>query len=253
MHDPEICAELIERLLHIRVKKIEYPELEKVIAPYYSSKGVRLDVYIKDSDRIIDIECQANLKPSLGKRTRYYQSMIDIDCLMKGDSYHKLKESFILFLCKEDPFYDENNKRYGLPCYTFKNICTENSHINLNDKTMKVIYNASAYEKENDKLIKAFLRFIHTNEPGEDDFSNRLSRIVTKLKENEKFRSDYLAMNLHDFDIRYEALNEGRQEKAVEDAVNFLKKNIPAETIAECVGLTLEQVKELAEKVTVQA
>ena len=60
-------------------------------------------------------------------------------------------------------------------------------------------------------------------------------------------------MNLHDFDIRYEALNEGRQEKAVEDAVNFLKKNIPAETIAECVGLTLEQVKELSEKITVQA
>ncbi len=31
------------------------------------------------------------------------------------------------------------------------------------------------------------------------------------------------------------------------------KKNIPAETIAECVGLTLEQVKELSEKITVQA
>ena len=253
MHDPEICAELIERLLHIRVKKIEYPELEKVIAPYYSSKGVRLDVYIKDSDRIIDIECQANLKPSLGKRTRYYQSMIDIDCLMKGESYHKLKESFILFLCKEDPFYDENNKRYGLPCYTFKNICAENSHINLNDKTMKVIYNASAYEKENDKLIKAFLRFIHTNEPGEDDFSNRLSRIVTKLKENEKFRSDYLAMNLHDFDIRYEALNEGRQEKAVEAAINAIALGLSPEQISKITSLTVEQILELQKEVMVKA
>ena len=64
-------------------------------------------------------------------------------------------------------------------------------------------------------------------------------------------------MNLHDRDItrraKSEGINEGRQEKAVEDAVNFLKKNIPAETIAECVGLSLEQVKELAEKITVQA
>ncbi|MBR1639185.1 MAG: hypothetical protein IJ688_07350 [Treponema sp.] len=60
-------------------------------------------------------------------------------------------------------------------------------------------------------------------------------------------------MNLHDRDITRRAKNEGRQEKAVEAAVNFLKKNIPAETIAECVGLTLEQVKELAEKITVQA
>ena len=79
MHNPQICAELVERLLHINVDHVEYPELEKVIAPYYTSKGVRLDVYLKDSDKVIDIECQSNLKPALGKRTRYYQSMIDID------------------------------------------------------------------------------------------------------------------------------------------------------------------------------
>ena len=39
LHNPEICAELIERLLHIKVNQVDYPELEKQIAPYYSSKG----------------------------------------------------------------------------------------------------------------------------------------------------------------------------------------------------------------------
>lgn len=82
MQNPEVCAELVERLLHINIDHVEYPELEKAIAPYYTSKGVRLDVYLKDSDKVIDIECQSNLKPALGKRTRYYQSMIDIDSLM---------------------------------------------------------------------------------------------------------------------------------------------------------------------------
>ena len=43
LHEPDVCAELIERLLHIKVGKIEYPELEKTIAPFYSTKGVRLD------------------------------------------------------------------------------------------------------------------------------------------------------------------------------------------------------------------
>ena len=47
MHDPEICAEVVERLLHIKVNRIDYPELEKTIAPYYSSKGIRLDVYLR--------------------------------------------------------------------------------------------------------------------------------------------------------------------------------------------------------------
>ena len=254
MQNPEVCAELVERLLHINIDHVEYPELEKAIAPYYQSKGVRLDVYLKDSDKVIDIECQSNLKPALGRRTRYYQSMIDIDSLMKGEEYDKLKESYILFICKDDPFKDEKEKHFGLPCYTFRNACTENTAVNLDDKTIKVIYNASAYKKEEDSLIRDFLHFIYTNQPGEDDLSKRLSKLVEKCKENEKFRSDYLAVNLHDYDIRYEALQEGaaigEQKKAIESAMNLLNEGDSPEKVARCIGLPLEEVKKLAAEIT---
>ena len=256
MHNPEICAELIERLLHIRVDHVEFPELEKAIAPYYTSKGVRLDVYLKDSDKIIDIECQANLKTAIGKRTRYYQSMIDIDSLMKGEDYEKLKESYILFICKDDPFKDEKENHYGLPCYTFKNVCTENSSVKLNDKTIKVLYNASAYEKEEDPLIRNFLHFIYTNEPGEDDFSKHLSKLVNDYKKDEESRSDYLAMNLHDHDIRYEAhaegVAEGEQKKAVEAAKNFYANGASIELIAKSLHMTEEQVQEIVKEPVTQ-
>ena len=43
----------------------------------------------------------------------------------------------------------------------------------------------------------------------------------------------------------------GLQEKAVEDAKNLLKKNIPIETITECIGLPLEQVLELQKQIEV--
>ena len=131
LHEPEVCAELIERLLHIRVDCVEYPELEKVIAPYYTSKGVRLDVYIKDSDKVIDIEIQSYPMEALGKRIRYYESMLNMDTLMKGQDYIQLKDSYILFICKDDPFRDNKNKPFGLPRYTFKNLCEENSMVNL--------------------------------------------------------------------------------------------------------------------------
>ena len=81
LHDPEICAELVERLLHINVGHVEYPELEKVIEPFYTSKGVRLDVYLKDSDKVIDIELQSYPMEALGKRIRYYESMLNMDSL----------------------------------------------------------------------------------------------------------------------------------------------------------------------------
>ena len=39
LRDPQICAELVELLLGIKVKRVEYPELEKVIEPFYTTKG----------------------------------------------------------------------------------------------------------------------------------------------------------------------------------------------------------------------
>ncbi len=253
LEDPRVCTELIERLLHICVKRIEYPELEKQIAPYYTSKGIRLDVYIKDSDKIIDIEIQSYPMEALGKRIRYYESMINMDALMKGQDYTQLKDSYILFICKQDPFKNESDKYYGLPCYTFRNICKENPSVNLNDKSFKVIYNASAYEKENDEKIKRFLRYIHTNEPGEDDFNKLISNQVAKIKENEKFRSDYAVMNLHEQDIirvaRREALAEGvsqgTQQKAIEDALMLIKDyNETPEIAAKKMNISLELVLE---------
>lgn len=52
-------------------------------------------------------------------------------------------------------------------------------------------------------------------------------------------------MNLHDVDIRREALKEGREEKAVESTTELLKEGIAPEVIARCVKLPLEKVLEL--------
>ena len=258
LHQENVCADLIERLLHVKVSRIEYPELEKQIAPFFTTKGVRLDVYLKNEDKIIDIEIQCYRQFALGKRTRYYQSMIDMDCLMKGQPYPEMKESYILFICKDDPFEtgekDEkgNDKYYGLPCYTFRNVCKENSNVNLNDKSLKVIYNANAYADEKDEKIKEFLRYVMTNDAGEDDFTKRLAAIVEELKDNDKFRSDYAAMNLHDWDLTRRAkeagIEEGEHNNAVKSAKNFLKEKIAPEVIARCVGLSLQEVQDLAKQ-----
>ncbi len=45
----------------------------------------------------------------------------------------------------------------------------------------------------------------------------------------------------------------GRTEKALESAANLLKKEVPVETIAECIGLPLEKVLELKQQIIVNA
>ena len=174
---------------------------------------------------------------------------IDMDSLMKGQNYTELKDSYILFICKYDPFEDKNKVHFALPCYTFRNICEENALVNLDDKSIKVIYNSTAYKDEKDEKIRKLLKFICTNEPGDDDFSKQLSAVVEKIKENEKFRSEYAAMNLHDRDItraaKKEGIEEGARQKAIETARNFLKMGLSVEKVAEGTGLTQEEVLSL--------
>jgi len=85
----------------------------------------------------------------------------------------------------------------------------QHSAVNLDDKTIKVVYNSSAYEQEKDEWIRSFLNYVYTGKSGEDEFSNYLSAMVEKIKQDDKFRSLYLTMNLHDRDIRKKALEEG--------------------------------------------
>ena len=243
MRNPEICKSILETLLNIQIEKLEYPELQKSIRTYYESKGVRLDVYVKDSDKVFDIEIQNDSALALPKRMRYYQSMVDMDNLLKGQDYSELKESFIIFICNFDPFHQD------LPCYTFKNLCIQDKNLELCDETTKIIFNSTAYDKENDVDIKNFLKYIKTQE-ATDDFTIKLNSFVEKAKQNQELRSYYLSMNIHDSDIRRVALAEGREQGAeqtkIETAKNMIHKNIPLETIAECTSLPLEKVQELA-------
>ena len=246
MKHKEICIGVLERLLHIKIDHIEYPKLQKHLKPFYTSKGVRLDVYVKDSNRVFDVELQNRKFEALGKRTRYYQSMIDMDNLMKGEDYSKLKESFVIFICTDDPFGKNR------PQYSFENVCLEDSEVELDDKVHKLIYNASSYKeaKDTDLELYNFLRFVNNNS-AEDDFTDEISRLVEKIKANDKFKTEYMAVNLHERDIRVEAerngivkgIAQGAHDNAVQNTRNLLAMNIlTPEQIAQATGLSLEEV-----------
>ena len=246
LQNAEICQELLERLLKIKIDHLEYPEIEKTISPYYETKGVRLDVYVKDSDKVFDIELQNALDDDLTLRTRFYQSMIDIDNLLKGEHYYELPTSFVIFICKYDHF------KLNLPIYTFQNRCDENSSLILGDKSIKKVFNATAYKNEKDVAISAFLQYICNQKPV-DDFTEKLSSIVEKIKKHEVNKKEYQSMNLHDRDNfrrgLKEGISQGSQQKAIETAKNMLSASLGTlEQIAQITNLPLQTIKELANK-----
>ena len=250
MKDPKICAEVIECLLKIKVDHIVYPELQKEIKPYYTSKGIRFDVYVKDSDKIFDIEIQNHKYDELPKRMRYYQSILDVDDLLRGIDYPELKESYVIFICKGQPFDDSN-----LPVYDFK-LTAQSSHsdespIILDDKAHRLVYNASAYEQELDPKLKNFLHFVCTNE-SDDDFTDRLADLVKNIKQQEANKTEYNNMNLHDRDIiraaKKEGRSEGARENAIETAKKFLAMGLSVEQVAQGTRLSVEDIQNLVKE-----
>lgn len=246
MRDPYICTKILERVLKIKIEHIEYPELQKAIKPYYESKGVRLDVYVKDTNQVFDVEVQSSEPADVAKRTRYYQSMVDIDCLAKGQAYESLPKSYIIFFCKQDWL------KTGVPVATFQNRCKENTNLTLNDGSTKIFLNAELWEKEADVETRAFMNYIY-NSKVTDELSSEIENKVILTKINEIFRNDYLSMNLHDHDIIYKAKNEGKaegiEETKISNAKAFILLNkLSLEEIASCCNLTLEKVQELADE-----
>lgn len=80
MQNAELCKDLLQRILpDLEIDHIEYPEAQK---------GIRPDVYIKDGKgTVYDIEMQAVDTKELPKRSRYYQSMLDMQLIDRGQTY----------------------------------------------------------------------------------------------------------------------------------------------------------------------
>ena len=157
MRRKRICKKLLERTLRMKIREIRYLETEKSMKTQYSSKGVRLDVYVRDEkETVYNIEMQVRRLEgdALFKRTRYYQSMMDADLLAAGSDYDDLNKTIIIFICPFDPF-DE-----GRYIYTFENLCLENKDLRLKDGATKIFLNTKGVIGDVDSEIIAFLQYV---------------------------------------------------------------------------------------------
>ncbi|MBO4729296.1 MAG: Rpn family recombination-promoting nuclease/putative transposase, partial [Spirochaetaceae bacterium] len=172
---------------------------------------------------------------------------MDVDSLLKGQDYNELKESIVIFLCRFDPF------KKGIPCYTVRRTCKEDSSVFVDDAATVHIFNCTAFDKIENKSLRAFIKFVQTN-TAESDFTRRLDDMVETQKKVEELKKVYLSWSLHDSDVRREGRKEGIQENKLENARNLLAMNVLSyEQIAQAVGLPLETVQKLANELQAKA
>ena len=188
----------------------------------------------------------------------------DVATTKRRTMFKKLKESFILFVCVDDPF------GAGIPVYTRKMEFLETDEILYNDKSHAVFYNASAYDKVTDnEELKAVLRFVYENK-AQSEYTDQLDVSSKNAKSRSEWEDDYMyfqdileeekelareAGHAEGLETglaegrqtgRAEGREEGREEMAVLTAKNFLKEGDSPEKVSRCTGLSLEKINELA-------
>lgn len=205
MEKPELCRQLLERILDTKISKIVYPEAEKSLEAQLTSKGIRLDIYVTLEDgTVIDVEMQAadSTKDTLAKRTRYYQSILDNDALKKGELYSKLRQTIIIFICTFDPF----NRNFSR--YTFSSRCHEDYKLSLEDGVCKIFLNTYGDKHRISRELANFMDYMNGSEPN-DDFTRRLQAEVELQRDDDGRRMLYMTYSQTLLEMEAKGIEQG--------------------------------------------
>ena len=238
MRNPKHCKPLLEMILGVKIRKVEYPELQKTLNERYGSKSIRLDVYVEDdAGTVYDVEIQTTEKKHLPKRTRYYQGVIDLHILEKGEDYSKLRRSFVIFICTYDPFGK------GRWIYTFENLCREDPDISLGDGATKIILNTKGSVGEISDELKALLCYMDGLVPA-SDYTKALDNAVMDVRADNEWRREYMV--LIERDRANQRLAERRRSVA---QVRKFRNRFNMDELAEFVFVTPELLKTILDTI----
>ena len=250
-----ICKAVLERLLDISIKDIVYIHEEKNLDVRWDTKSVRLDVFVNDDKgTVFNIEMQTSKDmEELVKRTRFYQSILDMYHIQKGQKYTILNDSYVIFICTFSVFTGDRHK------YTFKNVCIEDYDIALNDGATKLFLSTKGTQHDVSKPLQAFLDYIDGQE-ATDELLRDIDDAVHEVKHCEAWREEYSMLSMDHYKYWKEGMAEGiaeglaqgeakgKAEGKAEVVIQMLRKQLSLEMIAEVTNFTVEEVMSIAKE-----
>ncbi len=245
MSNKELCKHLLEIILQKKIKDIRYTELQKTIDLQYDAKSIRLDVYVEDDlDSVYNIEIQTTDEKNLPKRSRFYQGMIDLNILNKGESYNKLKKSYVIFICNYDPF------RKGRCFYRFENVCVDDPSLKLEDDSVKIMINPYGNDtKQFGKGFAALMDFLKNGQIS-DTYTESLKDEITEVKVSEEWRRRYMKLLIRD----QENIEIGKELGELSTCVRQVKNNLErfsADQLASLLGFDQATIQKIIDSIQI--
>ena len=250
MRDPDICkgiAELIipdEEIGEVKIaasensspdEKNEKDELEIALQAYLDfgkdMRGVRFDAYVKTADKWIDIEMQTTNKHDLEKRIRYYQALMDTDCLEKGGRFKDLKNTYVVFICTFDYL------GLGEPMYVVESYIRKND-LHFNDGTSKILLNK----------LRSFYEYINDPTKVGSELIESIDERVQKYNTPE-WRERLVTLEYMIAEAKEEGIAEGeasgRAAEKIEMARAMKNDKEPIDKIIKYTGLSKEEIEKI--------
>ena len=244
MRNPKHCKKLLEIILDVKIRKIIFIDDQQALNPDYRARSIRIDVYVEDdADTVYTVEMQARNTGELPVRSRYYQSVVDINLIEKGLDYEQLKKNYVIFICTFDPF------GRGRHIYHFENLCREDPAVHLEDGTEKIFLNTKGTIDDVDGELRSVLYYFESLVP-QDAFTGELEESVTAARVHKEWRQEYMKLELMMMDSRREGRAEGEIKKLVDLVCCKLAKGKTPEVIAEDLEGDFGEVKRICDTAT---
>lgn len=250
----------MECLLQEPVEKLKKLQTQREFRYTADGKPIRLDLYNEDEQgAIYDAEME-NLNHKsveshqLPKRSRYYQGSMDIDYMDRGNTYKKLPQSTVMFICTFDPFGLKESK------YTFREYCEEKTGLKLNDGTRKIFYNCTYKGKEISDDVKKLYDYVQRGK-ADSELTKKIEQAVDKGRKNALWRTQYMKEWVIIQDAKEEGIEIGIErgiERGIEQGIkqgisDMLLRGKTVEEIVDFCNYPYELVKKTEEELKVNA
>ena len=290
MINADACIDLLQIIFpDKKIERIEYLtdfnprsknfelEIQKFIQLNPPGKSIRLDIYFKDSDTVYNVEMERTNrgKHNTIRRARMYSSLMDANLLNKGMKYQDLIESYVIFLCKFDPF---DRKKC---IYKFRSMCEDEDLCEGNGR-YNIYLNTKGKKDDISFDLKEMFKYINggTDTIGmktKSKLVKTIDKYVQEFNSNYTWRQGAMTIDMlirENYDQgkdegykdgcaqgvsqglaegisqglaegKAKGLQEGRAEARAQIVKNFYSKKIPLETISECTGLNISEVQRI--------
>ena len=210
----EFCRLILETLLQREIGKIHITAQKTLQGILPEKRGIRMDVEILEGEdqesgvNIYDLEPHLRKDMNVPKHNRFYQAVIDSRQLASGDrEFDKLPNLYIVTILNYDIFGK------GYMKYCVHNHCEEVPEVDYEDGLTFLYFNTGGTRGGNE-AIHALLTYLQDSrkENVVDEATDRLHRLITKVKEKPEVRLEYMKFDDIIYWERKDGYKEGLQE-----------------------------------------